>query len=60
VGRRLVRVSALEDQPIRVDATMVSGSRDGGEGRVWPFGHRKDDPTLRHITVMMATLDPLG
>jgi transposase len=60
LGRHLVRVYALEDQPIRVDATTISGYRDGGEGRVWQFGHSKDDPTLRQIKVMMATLDPLG
>jgi transposase len=60
LGRHLVRVYALEDQPIRVDATTVSGYRDGGEGSVWQFGHSKDDPSLRQIKVMMATLDPLG
>ena len=60
LGRHLVRIYELEDQPIRVDATTVSGYRDGGEGSVWQFGHSKDDPTLRQIKVMMATLDPLG
>lgn len=60
LGRHLVRVYELEEQPIRVDATTVSGYRDGGEGSVWQFGHSKDDPTLRQIKVMMATLDPLG
>jgi transposase len=60
LGRHLVRVYALEAQPIRVDATTVSGYRDGGEGSVWQFGHSKDDPSLRQIKVMMATLDPLG
>jgi len=60
LGRHLVRIYALEDQPIRVDATTVSGYRDGGERRVWQFGHSKDDPNLRQIKVMMATLDPLG
>jgi len=50
----------LEEQPIRVDATTVSGYRDGGEDSLWQFGHSKDDPTLRQIKAMMATLDPLG
>lgn len=27
---------------------------------MWQCGHSKDDPTLRQIKVMMATLDPLG
>ncbi len=60
LGEHLVRVYALEEQPIRVDATTVSGYRDGGEDSLWQFGHSKDDPTLRQIKAMMATLDPLG
>ncbi len=60
LGEHLVRVYELEEQPIRVDATTVSGYRDGGEDSLWQFGHSKDDPTLRQIKAMMATLDPLG
>ena len=60
LGQHLVRVYDLEEQPIRVDATTVSGYRDGGEESLWQFGHSKDDPTLRQIKAMMATLDPLG
>jgi len=60
LGQHLVRVYDLEEQPIRVDATTVSGYRDGGEDSLWQFGHSKDDPTLRQIKAMMATLDPLG
>jgi len=60
LGQHLVRVYALEEQPIRVDATTVSGYRNGGEDSLWQFGHSKDDPTLRQIKAMMATLDPLG
>src|SRR3989440_6766232 len=60
VGRHLVRVYDLEEQPIRVDATTVSGYRDGGEDSLWQFGHSKDDPRLRQIKAMMATLDPLS
>ena len=60
LGQHLVRVYDLEEQPIRVDATTVSGYRNGGEESLWQFGHSKDDPTLRQIKAMMATLDPLG
>ncbi len=60
LGQHLVRVYALEEQPIRVDATTVSGYREGGEDSLWQFGHSKDDPALRQIKAMMATLDPLG
>lgn len=60
LGQHLVRVYDLEEQPIRVDATTVSGYREGGEDSLWQFGHSKDDPTLRQIKAMMATLDPLG
>jgi len=60
LGRHLVRVYELEEQPIRVDATTVSGYREGGEDSLWQFGHSKDDPALRQIKAMMATLDPLG
>src|SRR2546425_2034385 len=60
LGQHLVRVYALEEQPVRVDATTVSGYREGGESSLWQFGYSKDDPTLRQIKAMMATLDPLG
>src|SRR5438132_1096644 len=60
LGEHLVRVYALEEQPIRVDATTVSGYREGGADSLWQFGHSKDDPTLRQIKAMMATLDPLA
>jgi len=60
LGEHLMRVYALEEQPIRVDATTVSGYRTGGEDSLWQFGHSKDDPTLRQIKAMMATVDPLG
>ncbi len=60
LGQHLVRVYDLEEQVVRVDATTVSGYRNGGEDSLWQFGHSKDDPTLRQIKAMMATLDPLG
>src|SRR2546426_6431472 len=60
LGKHLVRVYDLEEQPIRVDATTVSGYHEGGKDSLWQFGHSKDDPTLRQIKAMMATLDPLA
>src|SRR6266571_4140916 len=60
LAQHLVGVYDLEEQPIRVDATTVSGYRNGGEESLWQFGHSKDDPTLRQIKAMMATLDPLA
>src|SRR5437868_5060598 len=59
LGQHLMRVYELEEQPIRVDATTVSGYRDGGEESLWQFGHSKDDPTLRQIKAMMVTVDTL-
>src|SRR6266567_4377736 len=60
LAQHLVRIYDLEEQPIRVDATTVSGYREGGEDSLWQFGYSKDDPSLRQIKAMMATLDPLG
>jgi transposase len=60
LAQHLVRVYDLQEQPLRVDATTVSGYRNGGEDSLWQFGHSKDDPSLRQIKAMMATLDPLG
>jgi transposase len=60
LGRSLIRVYDLPQETLRVDATTVSGYREGGEDSLWQFGHSKDDPTLRQVKVMMAALDPLG
>jgi transposase len=60
LGRNLLRVYDVQKKTIRVDATTVSGYREGGEQSLWQFGHSKDDPTLRQIKLMMATLDPIG
>src|SRR5437660_1078313 len=60
LGQHLVRVYDLEKQVVRVDATTVSGYREGGQDSLWQFGPSLDDPTLRQIKAMMATLDPLG
>src|SRR5947209_9733424 len=60
LAEHLMRVYDLAQQPIRVDATTVSGYRNGGEESLWQFGYSKDDPSLRQIKAMMATLDPLA
>jgi transposase len=60
LGRSLIRVYNLAQETVRVDATTVSGYREGGPDSLWQFGHSKDDPTLRQVKLMMATLDPLG
>lgn len=60
LGKSLIRIYDLPQETLRADATTVSGYREGGEGSLWRFGHSKDDPTLRQIKMMMATLDPLG
>jgi len=60
LGQHLIRVYDLPQETVRVDATTVSGYREGGEGSLWQFGHSKDNPNLRQIKVMMSVLDPLG
>jgi transposase len=60
LGQYLIRVYDLPQETVRVDATTVSGYREGGEGSLWQFGHSKDNPNLRQIKVMMSVLDPLG
>lgn len=60
LGRSILRVYQLTPARVRLDATTVSGAHAGGADSVFQFGHSKDDPTLRQIKVMMATLDPLG
>lgn len=60
LGQRLIRVYKLHKKTVRVDATTVSGYREGEDTTLWQFGHSKDDPALRQIKLMMATIDPLG
>jgi transposase len=60
LGKNLVRVYNLRKKTVHVDATTISGYREGGEGSLWQFGHSKDNPALRQIKLMMATLAPLG
>src|SRR6266480_1915351 len=60
LGRHLIRVYDLPQETVRVDATTVSGYREGGEGSLWQFGLSCDNPSLRQIKMMMSVLDPLG
>ena len=64
LGCRTIRVYALEQQRVRLDATTVSGYHQPGvEGTaqsLFRFGKSKDTPDLPQVKVMMATLDPLG
>lgn len=60
LGRNLIRVYKLHKKTVRVDATTVSGYREGEDTTLWQFGHSKDNPALRQIKIMMATIDPLG
>jgi transposase len=60
LGQSTVRVYDLEVERARVDATTISGYHAGGEDSLFQFGKSKDDPSLRQVKLMMATLDPLG
>ena len=60
LGRNILRVYQLTPERVRLDATTVSGYHAGAADSVFQFGHSKDDPTLRQVKVMVATLDPLG
>jgi len=60
LGQHLIRVYDLPQETVRVDATTVSGYREGGDGSIWQFGYSKDNPNLRQIKIMMSVLDPLG
>jgi transposase len=60
LGQQLVRVYQLKPETIRVDATTISGYHEGDEDSLWQYGHSKDNPLLKQVKAMMATLDPLG
>jgi transposase len=60
LGRNILRVYKLTPERVRLDPTTVSGYHTGGADSVFQFGYSKDDPTLRQVKVMVATLDPLG
>jgi transposase len=58
--QRTVRVYDLNVKRVRIDATTVSGYHSDETGELFQFGKSKDNPALRQIKQMMATLDPLG
>jgi transposase len=60
LNARSIEVYALPQDVIRVDATTISGDYEVTDGRLFQFGHSKDDPTRPQIKVMMGSLDPLG
>jgi transposase len=61
LNQHILRVSALNPSPVRVDSTTASGYWAVTEDGLFQFGHSKDHrPDLPHLTVMLATLDPLG
>ncbi len=60
LGQSTVRVYDLEVERARVDGTTISGYHGGGEDSLFQFGKSKDNPALRQVKLMMATLDPLG
>lgn len=58
LSRQTLRVYDLEAACVRVDATTISGYHSGGEESLFQYGHSKDDPSLRQIKAMVATMDP--
>jgi transposase len=60
LGRNILRVYDLSAERVRLDATTISGYHEGGEGGLFQFGYSKDDPSLRQVKLMVASLDPLG
>ena len=61
VGRTLLRVYDLQRAVVRVDTTTASGYGQVSAEGLFQFGHSKDHrPDLPQVTVLLATLDPLG
>jgi transposase len=60
LGQSIIRVYELKPERVRLDATTVSGYHEGGEDSLFQYGYSKDDPTLKQVKVMMASLDPFG
>ncbi|MBM9521316.1 hypothetical protein JWG39_16000, partial [Desulforhopalus vacuolatus] len=60
LGKNSIQVYDLDQKIVRVDATTVSGYHDAGSDSLFQFGNSKDNPALRQIKIMMASLDPLG
>lgn len=60
LGRSIIRVYELTPKNVRFDTTTISGYHEGGEESLFEYGYSKDDPSLRQVKLMLATLDPLG
>lgn len=60
LGQSIIRVYKLKPERVRLDGTTVSGYHEGGEDSLFQYGYSKDDPTLKQVKVMMASLDPFG
>jgi transposase len=61
LGQRLIRVYALQDEPVRLDSTTAAVYHDPEGHTLFRQGHSKDHrPDLAQFKVMLGTLDPLG
>jgi transposase len=60
LGQSIIRVYDLKPERVRLDPTTVSGYHEGGDDSLFQYGYSKDDPTLKQVKAMYATLDPLG
>jgi transposase len=60
LGQNTVRVYDLSAERVRVDATTISGYHEGSDDGLFQFGKSKDNPDLRQVKLMAASLDPLG
>ena len=60
LGRNIIRVYKLTPKNVRLDTTTISGYHEGGEESLFEYGYSKDDPSLRQVKLMLATLDPFG
>jgi transposase len=61
LGRRLVQVYDLDQEPTRLDSTTVSVYHDTEGSTLFRHGYSKDHrPDLPQLKVMLGTLDPMG
>src|SRR3990172_4768977 len=60
LGQNIMSVYELKPEIVRLDTTTISGYHAGGEGSLFQYGYSKDDPSLKQVKAMFASLDPLG
>lgn len=60
LNREVLEVYKIPQEVVRCDATTVSGYHTGGDDSLMQFGVSKDNPLLRQVKMMCASLDPLG